>query len=219
MEKQRGFTLLELLVGMVIISIGISISIPSYLRNMRQGEIDRYTQQLESGFFSLRAKLGQQKTSCTLIFDSSGLNNFVSPAGLVEVRKHPERIECCNSDIEAAGQSNGCAYGPEIGELLAKNSSGPEKERIIRDRSLRMVNQERTPESMATKISVNLPSYELTPPGTSTMTEELIFLIKSNKPDDQNLRTRCLEISGTGRIYRGTWNEVSTRCEEKQFSQ
>ena len=83
-----------------------------------------------------------------------------------------------------------------------------------------MVNQERTPESiMATKISVNLPSYELTPPGTSTMTEELIFLIKSNKPDDQNLRTRCLEISGTGRIYRGTWNEVSTSCEEKQISQ
>ena len=37
MEK-KGFTLLELLVGMVIVSIGISISIPSYLRNMRQGE-------------------------------------------------------------------------------------------------------------------------------------------------------------------------------------
>ena len=72
---------------------------------------------------------------------------------------------------------------------------------------------------MATKISVNLPSYELTPPGTSTMTEELIFLIKSNKPDDQNLRTRCLEISGTGRIYRGTWNEDLTSCEEKQISQ
>ena len=127
MGKQKGFTLLELLVGMVIISIGISISLPTYIHNTQQGIIDRYTQQLETGFFSLRAKLGQQKTSCTLIFDSSGLNNFVSPADLVEVGKNPERIDCCNSDIEAAGQTNGCAYGPDIGELLAKTQADQRK--------------------------------------------------------------------------------------------
>ena len=59
--KSAGFSLLELLVGMVIVTIGLSAAIPSYLRNMRQGEVDRYTQQLEAGFFGLRAKLGQQK--------------------------------------------------------------------------------------------------------------------------------------------------------------
>ena len=74
--KSAGFSLLELLVGMVIITIGLSVAIPSYVRNMRQGEVDRYTQQLEAGFFGLRAKLGQQKTSCTLNFDTNGLSNF-----------------------------------------------------------------------------------------------------------------------------------------------
>ena len=49
--KSAGFSLLELLVGMVIVTIGLSAAIPSYLRNMRQGEVDRYTQQLEAGFF------------------------------------------------------------------------------------------------------------------------------------------------------------------------
>jgi prepilin-type N-terminal cleavage/methylation domain-containing protein len=210
--KSQGFSLLEMLVGIVIISIGLSASIPTYLRNMRQGEVDRYTQQLEAGFFGLRAKLGQQKTSCTLQFDNNGLNNFVPPADLVEMIQHPERMECCNSDIEAAGRSNGCAYGPEIGALLAKSSSGAEKTKIIRDRSLRLLDRERTPESKAVEVSVNLSSYELTPPGTSTMSDELIFLIRSTNTQEKRLRTRCLQIAGTGTIFRANWDSSASSC-------
>jgi prepilin-type N-terminal cleavage/methylation domain-containing protein len=212
--KSAGFSLLELLVGMVIITIGLSAAIPSYLRNMRQGEVDRYTQQLEAGFFGLRAKLGQQKTSCTLNFDTSGLNNFAAPADVVEMKDHPERIECCNGDIEAAGRSSGCAYGPEIGTLLAGDSSGAEKDKIIRDRSLRLLDREGTPESEVVVMSVNLASYELTPPGTSTMSDDLIFLIRSSNTQEQRLRTRCLQISGTGTVFRASWNPTTSKCEK-----
>jgi prepilin-type N-terminal cleavage/methylation domain-containing protein len=212
-SRTAGFSLLELLVGMVIITIGLSAAMPSYLRNMRQGEVDRYTQQLEAGFFGLRAKLGQQKTSCTLNFDANGLSNFVSPADLVEMKAHPERIECCNSDIEAAGRSSGCAYGPEIGALLAGDSSGTERDKIIRDRSLRLLDREGTPESEAVEVSVNLARYELTPPGTSTMSEDLIFLIRSTNTQEQRLLTRCLQISGTGTVVRASWNDSSASCE------
>ena len=211
-SKSAGFSLLELLVGMVIITIGLTAAIPSYMRNMRQGEVDRYTQQLEAGFFGLRAKLGQQKTSCTLNFDQNGLNNFAAPADLVEMQDHPERIECCNSDIEAAGHSSGCAYGPEIGTLLAEGSSGDERAKIIRDRSLRLLDREGTPESDAVEVSVNLASYELTPPGTSTMSDDLIFLIRSTNTEEQRLRTRCLQISGTGTIVRASWDASTSSC-------
>ena len=211
-SKSAGFSLLELLVGMVIITIGLSAAIPSYLRNMRQGEVDRYTQQLEAGFFGLRAKLGQQKTSCTLNFDTNGLNNFAPPADVVEMQDHPERIECCNSDIEAAGRSSGCAYGPEIGTLLAEGSSGDERAKIIRDRSLRLLDREGTPESEVVEVSVNLASYELTPPGTSTMSDDLIFLIRSTNTKEQRLRTRCLQISGTGTIVRASWDASTSSC-------
>jgi len=211
-SKSAGFSLLELLVGMVIITVGLTAAIPSYMRNMRQGEVDRYTQQLEAGFFGLRAKLGQQKTSCTLNFDTNGLNNFAPPADVVEMQDHPERIECCNSDIEAAGRSSGCAYGPEIGTLLARDSSGAEKEKIIRDRSLRLLDREGTPESDAVEVSVNLASYELTPPGTSTMSDDLIFLIRSTNTEEQRLRTRCLQISGTGTIVRASWDAFTSSC-------
>ena len=212
-SKSVGFSLLELLVGMIIITISLSATIPSYMRNMRQGEVDRYTQQLEAGFFGLRAKLGQQKTSCTLNFDTSGLNNFAAPADLVEMKDHPERMECCNSDIETAGRSSGCAYGPEIGALLAKDSSGAEKEKIIRDRSLRLLDREGTPESEVVEVSVNLASYELTPPGTSTMSADLIFLIRSTNKQEQRLRTRCLQISGTGTIVRASWDASTSSCQ------
>ena len=213
-SKSTGFSLLELLVGIVIITIGLSAALPSYLRNIRQGEVDRYTQQLETGFFGLRAKLGQQKTSCTLNFDTSGLDNFVAPADLVEMKEHPERMECCNSDIEAAGRTSGCAYGPEIGALLAEGSSGIERDKIMRDRSLRLLDREGTPESRAVYVSVNLASYELTPPGTSTMSNDLIFLIRSTNTQEERLRTRCLQISGTGTVIRGNWTSAASKCVE-----
>ena len=215
-KTSEGFSLLELVVGIAIITIGLSAALPSYLRSLRQGEVDRYTQQLEAGFFGLRAKLGQQKTSCTLTFGNHGLSNFVSPADLVEMRNHPRRIECCNSDIEAAGASSGCAFGPQIGMLLAKANdlTGEEKDKIIRDRSLRLLDRESTPESNAVEIAVNLPTYELTPPGTSTMSEALVFLIRSKNTKEQRLRTRCLEISGTGTVFRANWNSSTSSCEK-----
>ncbi len=215
-KNSEGFSLLELVVGIAIITIGLSAALPSYLRSLRQGEVDRYTQQLEAGFFGLRAKLGQQKTSCTLTFGNHGLSNFVSPADLVEMRNHPRRIECCNSDIEAAGASSGCAFGPQIGMLLAKANdlTGDKKDKIIRDRSLRLLDRESTPESNAVEIAVNLPTYELTPPGTSTMSEALVFLIRSKNTNEQRLRTRCLEISGTGTVFRANWNSSTSSCEK-----
>ena len=44
MKKQSpGFTLTELLVGMAIVSIGLTAAIPNIQRNMKQGEVDRFT--------------------------------------------------------------------------------------------------------------------------------------------------------------------------------
>ena len=218
-NESSGFTLLEMIVGMVIVAIGFSTTIPLMMPETRQGEVDRYTQQMEAGFFGLRAKLGQQKTSCTLRFDTVGLNNFVPPADLIEMETNPKRIECCNSDIEAAGRSSGCAYGPHIGPLLAQGLSGKQREKVIRDRSLRLMDQEGSPQSKSVEVAVNLSSYELTPPGTSTMSDELIFLIRSTNSDEQRIRTRCLKISGTGTIVGGSWNNDTSSCESDKRSQ
>ena len=76
------------------------------------------------------------------------------------------------------------------------------------------MDRENTPESHAVEIAVNLSTYELTPPGTSTMSEALIFLIRSNNKNEQRLRTRCLEITGTGTVFRANWNSSTSSCEK-----
>ena len=215
MKKQiQGFSLLELLAGIVIITIGLSTALPSYLRNVKQGEVDRYTQQLEAGFFSLRAQLGQQKTSCTLNFDSSGLSTFVPPSKLVEIKSNDQLLECCDSDI------GGCAYSPKIpSKIIAKYNdpdaplSAEDISKIQRERILRLIELEESPESKKVEVAVNTATYELTPPGTSTMSSNLIFLVQSNHENRARLRTRCLEISGTGTIFRGSWNIENNKCE------
>ena len=214
MSKHRnGFSLLEMVIAMLIITMGVSTAVPSYIRSMRQGEVDRYTQQLEAGFFGLRAKLGRQKTSCTLRFENAGLNNFMAPKDLVEMSNNPERLECCNSEIRSAGETSGCAYGPEIGALLAESANNPEeKNSIERNRSLRLMEEEQTTESKAVALAVNSATYELTPPGTSTMSNDLIFLIRSANSSDDRLRTRCLQISGTGTVFSGSWREATSSC-------
>ena len=40
-RSPTGFTLLELLVGMVIVTIGVSAAMPSFLAEGRRGEVDR----------------------------------------------------------------------------------------------------------------------------------------------------------------------------------
>ena len=214
MSKQnQGFSLLEMLVAIIIITIAVSTAIPSFLRQMRQGEVDRYTQQLETGFFGLRAKLGRQKTSCTLKFENAGLENFEAPSELVEMINNPERLECCNTEIRTAGRSSGCANGPEIGALITESVNNvQEKREIERNRSFRLMDEEGTPESKAVEIAVNSSRYELSPPGTSTSAKDLIFLIRSTNTEEDRLRTRCLQIFGTGTVFHASWNAATSSC-------
>lgn len=215
-NQSQGFTLTELIVGIAIVSIGLTTAIPEFHRNMRQGEVDRFTQQLETGFFGLRAKLGQQKTSCTLSFKTSDINTFSSPKDLLETRSNPELLKCCDSDI------GGCEFSPNIAKAIINNISNQSKEsnplstdeelKIKRDRTLRLLNREGTPESRQVEVAVNTGTYELTPPGTSTMASDLLVLIRSTNSTEQRLRTRCLRISGTGTIYKGSWDNSTSVC-------
>lgn len=215
-DQSQGFTLTELIVGMAIVSIGLTTAIPNFHRNMKQGEVDRFTQQLETGFFGLRAKLGQQKTSCTLSFKTSDINTFSPPKDILETKSNPELLKCCDSDI------GGCEFSPNIANAIiskindqstdSNHLSTDEELKIKRDRTLRLLNQEGTPESQQVEVAVNTGTYELTPPGTSTMASDLLVLIRSANRTEQRLRTRCLRISGTGTIDTGSWDSSNSTC-------
>ena len=138
------------------VSIGLSAAIPNIEPNLRQGEVDRFAQQLETGIFGLRAKLGQQKTSCTLTFQTSGIETFLPPRDLLEVGTNHELLQCCDSEIR------GCKFSQDIADAIIGNTNAEiarknqylapdqqlpkltqqQEQKIYRERSLRLLNGE-----------------------------------------------------------------------------
>jgi prepilin-type N-terminal cleavage/methylation domain-containing protein len=195
-SQNKGFTLTELLVTTAIIATGASLSLPSFVRNAKQGDVDRYTQAVESGFFNLRAKLGTTKSSCQLSFPAA--NQFQSPWKVLEFQQpsggvaNVSRIECCNS-------KEGCINGP----------------------TYRMISREGTPERNAVEVATTKTDFMMTPPGTSAEVGNLTILIRSKDWDqasvqdssgNSRLLTRCIDISGSGSISRGTWDQANSTC-------
>jgi prepilin-type N-terminal cleavage/methylation domain-containing protein len=196
-KPDNGFTLVELLVVTVILSVGTALSLPTFTRTLKQGEVDRYAKTVESGLFSLRAKLGTTKSSCELTFPGSDqfrpvwdVLEFQQPNGVQA--NLTGRISCCNSQ-------EGCVGGPNY----------------------RVIHREGTPERDGVEVKASQTSFQMSPPGTSAESGILTILIRSkdhNKETSQNsigesrLRTRCVEISGSGSISRGTWDQSLKAC-------
>ena len=200
----RGFSLLELVVAAAIVTSVTAWAIPSYLRTLHQGEVDRYNRAIEAGFFDLRDRLGTSRSSCQLNFSEA--NRWLEPKELLEFRqddgqlRHTDRLRCCNSQINAAlqasGNTNECEDGPKIGDLLNNPQS-----------SLRFIRVENTNESKNVDVAVSRTNYELTPPGTSASTVPITFVVRSKQANRYpQLRQRCVQIDGTGHLLSGTWD-------------
>lgn len=195
---------MELVVAAAIVTSVTAWAIPSYLRTLRQGEVDRYHRAIEAGFFDLRARLGTTRSSCQLSFSEA--NRWMEATDLLEFRqndgqlRHTDRLRCCNSEINAAlkasGSNNECEDGPKIGDLLNDPQS-----------SLRFIRVENSNESKNIDVAITRTAYELTPPGTSASTVPITFVVRSKQADRYpQLRQRCVQIDGTGNLLSGTWD-------------
>ena len=208
-KTSEGFSLLEMVVAAAILSAISAWAIPSYFKIIRQGEVDRYAQFIEAGFYNLRAELGTTRTSCQLNFGQA--QSWVKPNDLLEFRQDngvlakTDRLSCCNSQIEKIKVTDECHDGPLIGSLL--NGSALNSSTGGEQGSLRFIRVEGSQESKRVYVAVSRPNYELTPPGTSARTEPITFMVRSlDSEKDNTLRTRCVEISGSGHLLSGTWD-------------
>ena len=82
----QGFSLLEVLIAAVIVMISASWAIPQYRRQLALNQLDQYTQKIESGLFSLRARQSAEGTSCEMNFSANhvGTDNITDGFGTVE---------------------------------------------------------------------------------------------------------------------------------------
>ena len=193
--NQQGFSLLELLIVAIIVSLGSAWALPQYRRQLALNQLDQYTQQIESGLFSLRARQSSEGTSCEINFNSNfvGTDNstsgFGAPADLVELSHLPDqqriqRLECCDATQ--------CAWDPPY----------------------RLMDRENTAVSRSVELKVSEASYSLSPPGTSTDENPLVLLVRStnwNQDPRRPLPLRCVKFSSAGHLHRGTWEKEKGR--------
>ncbi|WP_028952543.1 Tfp pilus assembly protein FimT/FimU [Synechococcus sp. CC9616] len=206
-KSSEGFSLLELIVAAVIISMTAVWATPEFRRGMAQAKVDRYTKNLEGGLFSIRAKMGAIKESCKIDFAASPkfkVNAFTHPINLLEVqedngtRRKTHALSGCIAQIDA----------DDVNQEL--NSS-----------AIRLVNLEGSRERDSVEVSASAATFAFTPPGTTANDNDVTILIRSVESEQpwatkndgsSRLVTRCIEVTGNGQIFSGRWD--ANRCIE-----
>ena len=192
-----GFSLLEVLIAAVIVMISASWAIPQYRRQFALNQLDQYTQKIESGLFSLRARQSAEGTSCEMNFPANyvGTDNITGGFGTVEnvvelghlsKEDRAQRLQCCDTTQ--------CEWNPPY----------------------RLINMEKTGLSKNVEIKVSQQAYSLSPPGTSTDGNALVLLVRStswNEDPQRPLPVRCIKLSTSGHLHSGTWED--TRCRRR----
>ena len=215
-NKKDGFTLIEMVVTVSLLSIATAATVPMITRNRWQGDVKTYAYKLESGLLDLKAKLGKQKTSCLIEFPSA--YSFQTPDNLVEFSQgssgNTTTMQCCNSEISQLADDPDCSTGAPGYSL--SSITGRDQD------NLRIVQYESTPASKAVRVAVSTTKFGFTPPGTTLNSDKISFLICHERslseddpttciPGSNKLAVRCVQIDGAGEVSNGYWRfEEST---------
>ena len=200
-REEAGFTLLELIVVISIISLTLAWALPQFRRRTDKSSVQTFTQALVSGLYSLRARQGTDGSGCDIGFSSNynfnTSNTFGSAKDLFELnhlngKERDERLKCCDS----------AQCWNEPGHLTWA-------------KPYRFLNLEGTPSSEKVELQVSSNRYELSPPGTSAIAEPLVILVRSKNWNQDSLRplpTLCVEVTSNGVVRKGKWNQNQNKC-------
>ncbi|QNI93959.1 hypothetical protein SynA15127_00871 [Synechococcus sp. A15-127] len=197
-----GFSLLEMIVAATIVGITTTAALPDFQRGIAQGKVDRYTNNIETGFFNLKARVSAYKVGCEINFSihpDFKVNTFMKPTDFLELqnddgsRKTTDHLESCRTTTDPS----------------------------LNSQALRVVNIEGANERSDVLVSATTGVFTFTPAGTTASPHDLTILIQSkdaaaswavNKRGESRLLTRCVEITGNGQVYSGTW--INGTCTE-----
>lgn len=227
----RGFTLLELIVAGAIITMTTVWSIPEFRRGVAQAQVDRYTRNVESGLFSFKAKMGALKESCKIDFGnipSFQTGEFMDALTMLEQQTFLDNNESKRSTSDPLYR---CNYNNEdIIDMVSDSIYVSDQDAAIKRvqevaASVQLAGQLNSKEGKKVNVASTAKTYSFTPPGTSINPNSMTLLIQSmeakktwaEKSDGTSrLRTRCIEVSGNGQVFSGTWTKNT--CQKDQFS-
>ncbi len=226
----KGFTLLELIVASTIIAMTTVWSIPEFRRAIAQSQVDRYTRNVESGLFSFRAKMGAFKESCTIDFGnipSFQTSQYRDASEILE----QQTFKAVNDNDEQLIRSQSdplyrCNYtSGDLNDLINDSSEvNSQNEALQRVQevaaSVRLVDRLNSKEHQKVNVASTAQTYTFTPPGTSINANSMTLLIQAKEANQawaqksdgtSRLVTRCIEVSGNGQVFSGTW--TGNRCQ------
>ena len=201
-EHENAFTLIELIVAIIIVSLTVCWALPQFQRRIAQQQTKSFAQTLVSNLYALRARQGADGTGCELGFNHKYNFNNSSEFGTVRdlldlnhlsVEERGKRLKCCDS-----------------AECWMESKADSWK------RPYRFLKLEGTAISKEIELQVSAGNYELSPPGTSSTAQPFNILIRSrrwNQDPKRPLKTLCVEISSNGIIRKGSWNNKQKKCD------
>lgn len=191
-SNETGFTLLEFLVMFIFISLLTAWGVPSFQRQIARQTVNRFSQRLEAGLYSLRARQGVMKTSCKMIFDQSTVLTSSAPNNFGAAK---DVVELSHLDPIARKQRMNCSSN------------------LTTNNSFRLLNIENTRDSKNIEVASTRTSFEISPPGTSTSGDSLTLLVRSKKHSTFNppLAVRCIVFSANGLIKTGAWSNSNCK--------
>ena len=181
--KSSGFTLVELLVAIVILTGVTAWALPRLNHKIQQSHVDTYTQNLETGMFGLMARVRKSAKYCTLFKTNPSITTYADPNQIIELSQ-------INSNNRNQYIDCPCTPG-------SSNCSTP----------FRFLHKEQTREANLVQIQVSKSNYGLSPQGTNPEGVDLIMRIRSKQwNNNPQVLTRCLVLSGNGHLFKGTWD-------------
>ena len=215
---EQGFTLTEMIVAMLIVGLTTTWTLPQFTKRIHQSEIDHYRNQVEAGFYNLRAKIGQTKSSCEINMPVDTFNSFLPPEKTLEFTTASgsiggtNRLNCCNTEILSLPSSNGaCQDGP----LIPNSAGGPFRFLVTEQSGSENIRVRLNIYDEQAKTFEPVQFHELTPPGTTASGSVLLIRlqhVKDLERDEQELIERCIMVLPTGTIQRGNWSQKASQC-------
>ena len=182
-SRKIGFTLVEVLVVATIAALTASWVLPTFRRQLLQGEVDEYSRLVEVGLFNLRTRLREERSSHCICFEA---NNWAPPSSM--------GLERQQSDGSQAETFPECSEEDPSRRLRVMNLEGSRSSRKVQALSLES-------------------RFCLSPPGTSATPMTLTLLLKSlQSSSDPRLLVRCVHMNGNGYLIRGNWEQTSMTC-------
>ena len=206
-DVQQGFSLVELVVAMAIVSIGTMSVIPSIHTRFRQASVDSYTQKLEAGLNQLKANMIGRQDSCTLRFPSGEI-------GPIEIDNLAIEESSDQGDPDCPKPSRMGTYSvtDDNGNIIKDSNGYPETEmRTMASTKLRLLNIRNSHnnfEAEDLKIKITPDTITInTVGGVVASTQPLLIRIRSESLFKNGKgHERCLEMEPTtGSLNSGTW--------------